>query len=520
MVVGLRVVTLWTLAAVVMMPHTFAQDDSGFAVNGDRECIACHDFGPESPVHGLMAGSHGGSDDSVKNAGRRGCEDCHGPSANHANAPTQASPGVSFGPRWTSTSAQQDTTCLTCHEADAAEHWQHSTHMDRNVTCVTCHDIHAIEDKVLTEDGQAQVCTICHKVQKEGVHGMAEMADFNPPCASCHDPHHPGSPQSVLLSNDSEGCRSCQDMDSMASSSTVSDKAKRYHTVLAQADRTCVDCHTNVAHAPADAAPPFLPVASSSRDVTLFYPGMADSSWLLHSHPGSQPLRQGANCRQCHRGEEKTMGSNQAQNFEPAFREMRVSFAGNGESIRMTLKWKGDRNEKDVALMWGGGTNEAFRRGGCFAACHSDLPGMSGNRGQAVDKYLAVSREQSRSIGKPAIIKSEAALKKLMDEGNFAVMWRIELASGKVEAASLLEDIDWVSHPPIRASTKYENGWWTVNIRRATTRQPEQLVTFDPQNKYIFGVALHGADNPGGKHWVSLPMTLHYSGDDTDFKIK
>lgn len=214
------------------------------------------------------------------------------------------------------------------------------------------------------------------------------------------------------------------------------------------------------------------------------------------------------------------MGEAQAGDFSPAWRDVKVTLAGDADSLRMTLQWKGDRNEKDVALMWGSGTNEAFRRGACFAACHSDLPGMSGNRGQPVDKYLSVSREQQQAIGKPAIVKSEAELEKLMAEGNFAVIWRIQLATGKAEAATVLEDVKWQPHAPIRASTKYENGQWTVNIRRSLSRQPEQLVTFDPETKYTFGIALHGANNPGGKHWVSLPLTVSYNGDDTEFKVR
>lgn len=498
----------------------FAQDSDGFAPKGTSECLGCHDFGDDSPVHNVMAGSHGTAGDAAAMEGRRGCEDCHGPSANHANAPTQVAPGVSFGPRWTATIAAQNEPCLACHEGEVAKDWQHSLHMVNDITCVTCHDIHTPQDKVLTEDAQAEVCTVCHKAQKQGIHGMEDMAEFNPPCSLCHNPHDHGSAQTQMLVNDSMGCRSCHDMDEMAGSSTVSDKAKRYHNVMQKPDRTCVDCHTGVAHAAADATPASPPVAAFSKDVTLFFPGMADSSWLLHSHPGSQPLRQGANCRQCHRGEEQSMGKSQAGDFSPASRDVEITLASDADSLRMTLQWKGDRNEKDVALMWGSGTNEAFRRGGCFAACHSDLPGMSGNRGQQVDKYLSVSREQQKTVGRPAIVKSEAELKALMAEGNFAVIWRIDLATGKAEAATVLEQVRWQPHAPIRASTKYENGRWTVNIRRSLSRQPEQLVTFDPETKYTFGVALHGADNPGGKHWVSLPLTVSYNGDDTDFKAR
>ena len=57
-------------------------------------------------------------------------------------------------------------------------------------------------------------------------------------------------------------------------------------------------------------------------------------------------------------------------------------------------------------------------------------------------------------------------------------------------------------------------------MRRDLSHMPGQLVKFDPQTRYTFGIALHGSANPGAGHWVSLPQTLSYSGDDTEFKVE
>ena len=84
---------------------------------------------------------------------------------------------------------------------------------------------------------------------------------------------------------------------------------------MAQTDRTCLDCHQSIAHAAPDSAPPLIPEPASSRDIALFFPGQADSEWLISSHPGSQPLRQGTGCQQCHRGEERIMGVARAGDF-------------------------------------------------------------------------------------------------------------------------------------------------------------------------------------------------------------
>lgn len=496
-----------------------AAQDASFSAEGTEQCLGCHDFGPEAPVHAVMAGSHGDTGNPEEMAGRRGCEDCHGPSADHTKAPTRVAPGISFGPRWTATSADQDSQCLACHEDNIAKHWRDALHMVNNLTCVTCHDIHAEEDRVLFEKQQAEVCTVCHKAQKQGIHGMQRRASRNPPCTECHNPHDHESAQEEMLRNHSAGCSQCHDLVRMASRSSVSDKAKSYHKVMARPGSTCLQCHEGIAHAPADSVPPMQPVPRSNRRITLFYPGMADSDWLLQTHPGSQPLRQGTNCQRCHRGDEGQMGASLGGTVEPTARDVNVNFAIEDNTLLLTLEWQGPEDDASIAVMWGGPGSEALRRGGCFAACHSDMPGMSKDRRQRVSKYLGVSRAQVQRIGQPAIHRSDEELQQLMAEGQFAELWRVRLQDNVVERSLMLAESSLATTELISIKKSYDNGRWHVALKRLMD-DTEGGVQFTVGSKYTFGIALNGARNPAAGHWVSLPMTLSFGGDGTDFTAK
>jgi predicted CXXCH cytochrome family protein len=487
-----------------------AQPVPEYSADGAKLCLSCHDFGPESPVHNVLAGSHGDME-----AGH-GCENCHGPSAAHTRAPTKTSPGVSFGPRWTATSADQDTPCLACHEDNVARHWRDALHMINNLTCVTCHDIHAEQDKVLVAKQQAEVCTVCHKAQKQGIHGMQRRASRNPPCTECHNPHRQETARDEMLQNHSAGCSTCHDLVRMAARDSVSDKAKSYHKVMATPGSTCLQCHEGVAHAPADSVPPMQPTPRASRAVTLFYPGIADSDWLLQSHKGSQPLRQGTNCQRCHRGDEAAMGESRGGRFDPVSRNVQLTFKREGDQLHIAVEWQGPENDATVSFMWGTEESESFSRGGCFAACHSDMPGMTKDRGQQTSKYLMVSRSQQQQIGRPPIIKNSAELEQLMSQQAFVEIWRIPLHSPTVERALVLADTKWQATDLIQINKSYSDGRWRLELRRKM-QDTGMMLGFDTNKRYTFGLALNGADNHGGNHWVSLPITLSFGGNNSDF---
>ena len=94
------------------------------------------------------------------------------------------------------------------------------------------------------------------------------------------------------------------------------------------------------------------------------------------------------------------------------------------------------------------------------------------------------------------------------------------MAGHALQSATLLDDVHWRPNAPISASSSYQGGVWTVKIRRDLKYQPEHLIKFQPEDRFTFGIALNGANNPGAGHWVSLPMTLTYDGEDSVFRVK
>ena len=234
--------------AALIPPASAAEEPFG----GTALCRNCHDFAPAEHVDKLLMGSHGIS----KEAGfERGCEDCHGPSGAHAEAPREHPPGNSFGPRWSTGDAARDSACLACHEENIAANWQHALHMHNNLTCITCHDIHSEGDKVLLPEQQAAVCTECHKAQTTGMHGLGGNLAEQPACSSCHDPHNHETAQPKMLANDSMGCKACHDLELMVEDPLLPAKTRDYHVAAQQPGQTCLACHKGIAHGAEQSAP-------------------------------------------------------------------------------------------------------------------------------------------------------------------------------------------------------------------------------------------------------------------------
>lgn len=495
--------------------------EQDYAAEGADRCIDCHDFGDDSPVHPLLAGPHGDAGSEGTPMSGRGCEACHGPSGEHSRSPTQIAPGVSFGPRWSASVAAQNAACVDCHGDDAAGEWQGAHHQRENLSCTTCHDVHTTTDSVLGRMAQTETCTLCHKPQKAGIHGLTAHLDDNPACSSCHAPHDSSGPRAAMLENRSQGCASCHDLVAMADDPGVSAKATSYHKVMAQKDRTCIACHVGVAHDNAAGAAQRVAGARRTGEVTLFFPGRSDSEWLRSQHPGSQPLRQGISCQQCHRGDEAAMGASLADaDIDPVTRDVAVAFRREADVLVVELRWAGSPEDRDIALMWGDGGNEVLASAGCFAACHDDMPGMSRDRGQQLDKYLMVSRAQERRIGRPPIVLDNAELASLRSARKHAELWRVTLGQPvRIETGSLLAGIDWHDESLVAGTASFENGRWRVTLRRQLSSLPGG-VAFETGREMTLGVALHGRNNIGGRHWVSLPMTFATDGVDTDFRAE
>lgn len=462
-------------------------------------CLECHDHGEGAPANRVLLGSHGIEGEDM--AGRRGCLDCHGDSEQHIANPRQASPDVSFGPRWSADPAAQDAPCLACHEDDVARDWRHALHMVNNLTCITCHDIHAEQDQVLVADQQFTICTTCHKAQKSGIHDLGSGGAQDPPCSACHDPHNHEAAAPRMHANDSAGCVFCHHEEQMETLAALNPRAGNFHRMLDRSQRDCLDCHQGIAHAPEDSAPPLQPMAVPGRAVTLFYPGHASRQWLEREHPGSQPLRQGTDCQRCHRGDEPGLGAAMAPGLEPSSRVLGIAFSSTGDRLRIELNWQGSREDRQLALMWGGPANPEFARGGCFAACHEAPPGQA-----------------TRLIVHQGTDPLDASMGGFIAPGEAVELWRVQLDTGEVTTAPVRSSVENRSGNQVAASTKYEDGNWQVQLEVELGRASEGL-HFARGNRYTFGLAVHGARASGREHLVSLPMSIGFDTEDTDFSV-
>lgn len=507
----------WNYAAIALL---VCSSYPVLAATGDAvDCGSCHiSSEPGDPISALHASPHWQSSTPGTPVNGEGCIACHGDSAAHADAPTTFQPDVSFGPRWTSTVDAQNQVCLACHDGDGGDggkYWKSGLHARQDLTCSSCHDSHTAADPVTTAANQSQVCGVCHKVQKEGIHDLPELLSENPPCSSCHNAHGDPHPASVMLANRSEGCRACHDLQQMMAAPTATPRANNYHKVMASAERTCIDCHRGVAHVDADNFAAVVAGGFESMQIDLFYPGQTDNETLLSEHRGAQALRQGRSCRQCHLGEGRMLGEALAPAGTSPSLPVDVSFRQDSGYLDLTISFSG--NASSIAVMFDDGSVDDFNRDGCWAACHSDLPGMSQDRGLQPGKYLRASRTQTRSIGRPPIIADAATLAQMRAAGFYVELWQVSLDAPETGALSVFEILE-VPHPvadsPVMAEAEREGSSWTVTFRRPLQDPQKPLI---PGRVYSFGIAIHGDGASGAQHWVSLPMTVSLGGADTDF---
>jgi len=488
----------------------------------DKEtCYECHDPQISSHIKALKASKHWDVNLKSSPVNNKECQSCHGMSKAHTQAPTKRQPEVSFGPRWTSSIIVQNDTCLSCHEKTAThKQWRSGIHSKKEVTCVTCHDVHVIEDPVRIKETQKDVCTVCHKIQKHGIHNNKDKISINPPCATCHNPHSNPLPTVMMLENRSKGCRSCHDFQEMEKNITVSEKAKSYHRVMQKDDRTCVDCHKGVAHVDKSNFGKLLTGGLTSMPLGLFYPAQSDGDWLLEEHKGAQALRQGRNCRQCHLGDEQSMGESLSPKDVQPFITGKISVKQQDENLAITVVWNGSNEDESVAIMFDNGQVDAFSSQGCWAACHSNMPSMTKDRDYGLKKYLLSSQQQNRSIGVPAITHNQEYLDKLRANGKFVDLWLAKLSAGKVREVnrySILETRNQTEVGNLKASGEYENGMWSITFTRPLA---DNLKPINNNSILTFGIAIHGKGQTNAQHSVSLPMTISINGEDTDFILK
>lgn len=268
-------------------------------------------------------------------------------------------------------------------------------------------------------------------------------------------------------------------------------------------------------------------------DIILFTPGQASWEWVLteSDHSASKSVRKGANCRECHEGEEEEIGALLASGKKlepnpipgrPGSIKVNVKAAHDKKNLYVRLEWRGSPQtggqkmdpefQSKVALMLSDGTVKESRIAGCWGTCHDDAVHMpSAAQGKKITKYLFSSRTKVTRKGGGENFKPDAEIKALLDSNAFLEMWRAKLNNGQPAVAEdgyILDKRTKNKAPAIKAESQYTGGKWTVVLSRQLNQPGTGHIALEDGKVYQFGVAVHDNYTEDRYHHVSFGHTL------------
>lgn len=268
-------------------------------------------------------------------------------------------------------------------------------------------------------------------------------------------------------------------------------------------------------------------------DIKLFAPGQASWEWVLteSDHSASKSVRKGANCKECHDGEEEKIGALMASGKKlepnpipgrPGSIKVNVKAAHDKENLYVRLEWQGSQQagsqkmdpdfQSKVAFMLNDGTVKESRIAGCWATCHDDAVHMaSAQQGKKISKYLFSSRTKVTRQGGGENFKPDAEIKALLGKNAFFEIWRAKLNNGQPAVAEdgyILDKRTKNKVPAIKAESQYAGGKWTVVLSRPLKQPGMGHFGFEDGKVYQFGVAVHDNYAEDRYHHVSFGYTL------------
>ncbi len=276
-----------------------------------------------------------------------------------------------------------------------------------------------------------------------------------------------------------------------------------------------------------------------ARELILFQPGQSSWEWLLvpASHGGGKRMREGKTCLSCHDGEEKAIGKLIAsgEKLEPqpitgmsGYIGMNVEAAYDDKNVYLTLSWD------DVAsAKWGdqdAATNLTVSIGspalnvapvaGCWAACHSDQPGMSDPAtGTELTKYLPGSRNKMSKTGGGTDRRTAAELDAQLAEGKYLEYWQVLLNEEGLQSVGdgyFLDGRVANKDSAATATACNSNKKWTVEIVRPLKPAGKARHALSEGVEYTLSVALHQNHASGRFHYTSLPMRFVLGAGDAE----
>ena len=281
----------------------------------------------------------------------------------------------------------------------------------------------------------------------------------------------------------------------------------------------------------------------NAKELILFYTGQGSWEWSLtqSDHSGNEKFREGKNCKDCHKGEEKKIGDKivSGEKLEPkpipgmaGSLPVKIQTTSDGDKLYVRFEWQspkaaGKKMDPDTAvhvtMMLGNAAVKEATRAGCWGTCHDDSIGMaSAPAGAEITKYLTASRTKVTRQGGGENYKSSADLQQLIDKGAFMEYWQAKLNPGKpAQAVSgyILDKRHQDSSPLVEASAEQKGGKWSVILSRKLKAGSKTHKDLVPGNTYHVGFAIHENHSHHRFHYVSLEYTLSLD-QGTDFVAK
>jgi DmsE family decaheme c-type cytochrome len=263
---------------------------SAAAYAGEEICLTCH----EGQAYKRTA--HAVKTSARTPAAKNGCESCHGPGKEHAEAGGDKSRIVNPA-KLDATKASE--TCTTCHNRSNHALWDGSQHDQRNIGCTSCHSVHASKgEKQLKMASETEMCGSCHAsiVKRQHRFNHMPVREGKMQCSSCHNVH--GSSNVKLLragTTVSESCASCH-----------ADKRGPYlweHAPVADSCTLCHDPHGSNNDRMLVAKQPYI---CQRCHVTSRHPPTIYDGYLLRNSQNANKIF-GKACASCH---QQVHGSN------------------------------------------------------------------------------------------------------------------------------------------------------------------------------------------------------------------
>jgi len=313
---------------------------------------------------------------------------------------------------------------------------------------------------------------------------------------------------------------------------------------------------------------------ASTKDITIFYPGVASMEWVLgRRHGGKRAFTKGDRCVECHDQETADIGRNivtgeSKKKLEPTVipgkrGSIAVTINASHDNKNMFLKFSWEDGEHhDVPFVKGGKMDvnnpiklafmvatddvEYADRAGCWGTCHADAKTMpfapnketlvgsdiakrldfGSNDNIGVTKYIKESRTKleikgrgGKALGGWDKLKSTNEVKTLQDDGKYMDIVRYKAGEKILEDGQILSERIMHGGQGAEANATLNNGIWSVVIKRKLKSVNAGDVSIEKGAVYNFGFAIHDDYSNGRFHHVSLGYKLALDNSEAEINV-